>query len=293
MNRSVLFVGLGAMGAPIAANLARADGVTLSGFDPDQTASLPGDVPWTRVEQLSDGISPDTVVFLCLPSIREVEQVCRDLVDARPRCVVDLSTSDPERTRVVARSLAEHGIAFCDAPVARGRQAAVSGELLMMVGGEADVAAELDPLFSEMACTIVHCGPVGSGQTVKILNNMVLLMNVHTLAEAAAVAGANGLDVATVLGVLREGSSGSFALSGDAGQALIDDSYPAGRFSVDYALKDIRLAVDLAGRAGPMPGLAAAEELLDRASRSGLGEHYYPAMVRVATQERSNDGPER
>ncbi len=285
----VLFVGLGAMGAPIAANLARVEGVTLRGLDSGSPTSLPAGVPWSRVGSLADGLTDapadGTVVFLCLPSITQVRAVCEELAaqSVRPRCVVDLSTSDPQGTREVAGRLAEVGIGFLDAPVARGREAAATGELLMMVGGPAELLAQLRPLLDAVASDVVHCGPVGAGQTVKILNNLVLLMNVNALAEAVTVADAHGLDVPTVLSVLRQGSAGSFALDGDPGLALETATFPAGKFAVDYALKDARLAASLAAQVGQqeLPGLQATVALLARASAAGLGADYYPAAVQV------------
>jgi 3-hydroxyisobutyrate dehydrogenase-like beta-hydroxyacid dehydrogenase len=287
----VLFVGLGAMGAPIAANLARAHDVRLTGLDADPAAAPAGNVTWTRARDLAEGVRPDGVVVLCLPGIAQVETVARELIalEVRPRFVVDLSTSDPDRTRALAVELAGAGITLLDAPVARGRVAAAAGELLMMVGGPAEAFEELRPLLSAVASDLVHCGPVGAGQTVKILNNMVLLMNVHALTEAVAVAERHGLDVPTVVRVLRQGSAGSFALSGDPGRALETARFPAGKFAVDYAVKDISLARDLAGGLD-LPGLRAAADLLARASADGYGADYYPAAVQVLLGRRLDAG---
>lgn len=270
----VLFVGLGAMGAPMAANLARVPGVVVHGYDPysDRTPD--------EVVPVDDLVESDVAV-LCLPSIDQVEQVVRRLLAASspPRVVVDTSTSDVARTRALAAEVQRAGVGYLDAPVARGRAAAAAGDLLVMVGGRAELVDEVRPLLESLGSDVEHCGPVGSGQVMKALNNMVLLMNVHALSEAVAVARACDVDPATLVRVLRRGSAGSFALAGQAGDALAEQDYPTGRFSVTYALKDAGVASRLSEKR--LPGLQAVTHLLRRAEATGLGDAYYPSMAEV------------
>lgn len=278
-THDVLVVGLGAMGGPMAANLGRSRDVRLSGLDPS-VDHLPGDVSWHRVASVGEGVTAGGVVMLSLPSIDVVETVCAELLSgsALPAVVIDTSTSDPERTRALAQRCAERGVAYLDAPVARGRGAAASGELLMTVGGDEEVLESVRPVLSVVATDIVHCGPVGAGQTAKILNNMVMLMNVSAVVEAIAIAARHDIDAATVVQLLRAGSANSFALSGDPGTALAEDDFPAGKFAVDYALKDARLAEALAAGATP-EGLRVVIDLLAQVSEVGESDAYYPVML--------------
>ncbi|MFO6453079.1 MULTISPECIES: NAD(P)-dependent oxidoreductase [unclassified Aeromicrobium] len=287
----VLMVGLGAMGGPIAANLGRARDVRLAGFDADVAGRVPGAGTIRRMASVREGVVADGVVITCLPGIQQVEQVISDIIEGEvlPAVVVDISTSDPQRSREVALLLARHGVDFLDAPVARGRVAAAAGELLMMVGGSTEVLERLRPILRVVASDIVHCGDVGAGQTVKILNNMVLMMNVNAVVDAMTIADRHGLDPTTVVRVLRSGSAGSFALSGEPGRALETGSFPSGKFAVDYALKDARLAEALAG--DDITGaLRAARELLEAASAEGLGDAYYPAVVQTRLGRPLTDG---
>ena len=283
------FIGLGVMGEPMCGNLARKSGLPVVATDlkPEPLERLAADGV-RALASVADVAASADIVFLSLPSVAEVEAVCfgpGGLVNApgrRVSTVVDMSTSDVVRTRRLAQRLAAAGIAFADAPVARTREAARLGTLLITVGAADDRFAALEPLLACMGSDVVHCGPTGCGQVVKIMNNMVLLVTVNALAEALAIGRAAGVDGKLLLETLSMGSADSFALRGPGLKALVPGVFPEQAFPTDYALKDMRLALELA-RSGAVPVVVApaTAELLARTSQAGHGSAYYPAMYRL------------
>jgi 3-hydroxyisobutyrate dehydrogenase-like beta-hydroxyacid dehydrogenase len=133
-----------------------------------------------------------------------------------------------------------------------------------------------------MGTEITHCGDTGSGQVVKILNNMVVFMTVHALAEALSIGRRAGVDGGLLFDVMSKGSADSFALRTPGQKALVPNSFPDNTFPTDYAIKDIKLALELAEQGGI--GARSAEltaALLQKASRAGFSKAYYPAMINL------------
>lgn len=280
------FVGVGVMGEGMCRNLLHKCGlpVHVADVQAENVARLTAlgavasSVP--RLRQTAH------TVFLSLPSIDQVEDVC---FGAEPlivpggtvKTVVDMSTSDVQRTRALAERLAAHGVRFLDAPVARSREAANNGTLLITVGGPADLFEAVAPWLRCMGSDVVLCGDVGAGQVVKIMNNMVLLSTVNALAEAMAIAEAAGVDKALLASVLRQGSADSFALR-LTGEKLATNEFPEKLFPTAYALKDLRLALSLAQASGITPAVAqATAALLDAACTRGYAMNYYPVIYRL------------
>lgn len=276
------FAGLGVMGEPMCRNLIASCGQTVIGYDADPAARARlGCAQATAAAELA---AADTV-FLALPSGVQVASVCEALLPhARPgQVVVDLGTSPVALARQLGTAFAKQGAAFADAPIARTRQAAIDGTLSIMVGADPAVFARLAPLLAMMARDVTHCGPVGSGQLAKILNNMVLVQTVAALSEAVAVAQREGMDAASLLGVLGKGSADSFALRNHGQKAIVPGDFPEQAFSVRYARKDIGYALDLAKAHGlALPGATYAAALLDAAEAAGFGAQYWPVISRVA-----------
>lgn len=281
------FVGVGVMGAGMCRNLVNKSGlpVHVADLDPQNVAkAVEHGATASDVVTLSNTA---TTVFLSLPSIQQVEEVC---FGAQPlivpggsvRTVVDMSTSDVNRTRALANRLAEQGVRFLDSPVARSREAANNGTLLITVGGDKTLFDEMAPLLQCMGSDVVHCGDVGAGQVVKIMNNMVLLSTVNSLAEAMAIAEASGVDKTLLAKVLGLGSADSFALRLAGEKYLARDDFPEKLFPTAYALKDIRLALELAKEVKLRPVLAeSTATLLDKAMAQGYAMNYYPVMYRL------------
>jgi 3-hydroxyisobutyrate dehydrogenase-like beta-hydroxyacid dehydrogenase len=286
------FIGLGVMGEPMCANLARKCGLPLAAYDLDP-APLDRLAAFgaRRAASVGEVAGCADVVLLSLPGVAEVEQVClgpAGLVAARgrTRLVVDMSTSAVAATRRIAARLDAAGIAFLDAPVARTREAAQRGTLLILVGGDEAHFRRVEPLLACMGSDIVHCGPVGNGQVVKILNNMVLFMTGQALAEALVVGTRAGVDGDRLFAALARGSADSFALRNHGMKALAPGDFPEKAFPTDYALKDIRLALELAEACGvEARGARLTAGLLAETAAAGFGKRYWP--VRLKTIERA------
>lgn len=282
------FVGLGVMGEPMCRNMARKSGRPVIAHD---RASEPlerlREHGVSTAASLADLAASCGVVFMALPSGRHVEAVCDGpgglLATCRPgMLVVDLGTSPVDLTRDLAARFSAKGARYADAPIARTRQAAEDGTLSIMVGASEDDFAELKPLLDTLASEVTHCGPVGSGQIVKLMNNMVLIETVVALSEAIAVARRAGLDGKVLFETLTKGSADSFALRNHGMKAILPGQFPERAFSTDYARKDLSYALALGEELGlDMLGAKTADSLLRRASEAGDGDLYWPVVSRV------------
>ena len=289
------FIGLGVMGEPICRNLARKSGRAVVGFDlTDAPLQRLADVGVRRATSPAAVAKQCDVIFLALPSGKHVEAVC-DGPDgllahaAAQHTIVDLGTSAVDLTRALAGRFAAKGAGYADAPIARTRQAAEEGTLSVMVGADEATFAKVKPLIETFATDITHCGPVGSGQVVKILNNMVLMQTVVALAEALEAAKRAGLDGRLLFETLMKGSADSFALRNHGLKAMLVDTFPERAFSTQYARKDLGYALDLARSVDiRMEGAELADRLLAAATDQGFGDLYWPVVSRVVASRRQS-----
>ena len=289
MSAPVLgFIGLGVMGEPICRNMRIKSGFDMHVFDlnlaPAQRMSEHGAQLAPSIADLSAKVD---MLFLSLPGGAQVEAVIlgEDGILAHGRAglvVVDMSTAPVGLTRDLAAKLSAKGIAFADAPVARTRQAAEEGTLSIMVGADDQVFAAIRPLLAHAASDITHCGGVGCGQVVKILNNMVLFETVVALSEALALGKAAGMDPALLFDTLSKGSADSFALRNHGVKAMLADTFPDGAFPTDYALKDVGYALDLAASCHiKVQGAELAKARMQKAKEAGFSDAYFPVLARV------------
>jgi 3-hydroxyisobutyrate dehydrogenase-like beta-hydroxyacid dehydrogenase len=282
------FIGLGVMGAPMCRNLAAKSRDEVRAFDADLDALAqmdePGVIPAESIREVAENAD---IVFLCLPGGPQVQAVCLGggslLTHLRPgSCVVDCSTIPVNVARDLEARFKARGIHFADAPVARTREAAKAGTLLTMVGAADPVFARVKPLLAHMASDVVHCGRAGTGQAMKLINNLVLFQNVVALAEAMALIRHAGVEPARAFAILSKGSADSFALRNHGMKSILPGQYPERAFSSEYALKDIRYALRLGEEAGLfLTGADNAKELIKRAIRAGFGKEYFPALAKV------------
>jgi 3-hydroxyisobutyrate dehydrogenase len=286
--KQIGFIGLGVMGEPMCRNLARKIGVPVVGYDiarePLERLAADG---VTAARSPAEVLDQASVLFLSLPSGAQVQTVCEgvgglaDLAQAG-QIIVDLGTSPVALARSLAGRLAEKGATFADAPVARTREAAISGTLSIMVGADEETFQRIAPLLATMATEVTHCGGVGSGQLVKIMNNMVLTQTVIALAEALAAARRSGVDGKVLFETLAKGSADSFALRNHGMKAMLPGVFPERAFSTEYMLKDLQYALDLAGDAGvEMRGAHNARAVLEEAIAAGHGKEYWPVATKV------------
>jgi 3-hydroxyisobutyrate dehydrogenase len=251
------FVGLGRMGDPMVRRVA-AGGVAVRGYDAaaGATEGLAGIV--TAVDSAADAAAGAPVVILMLPDSDVVEKVVDGgLLDALGdgALLVDMSSSEPLRTRTLARRVAERGVTLVDAPVSGGVSGARAGTLTIMVGGPADAAATLTPLLSLMG-RVRHVGDVGAGHALKALNN--LMSAAHLLASSEAILAGErfGLDPAVMLDAVNGSSGRSGSTENKWPNYVLPETYDSG-FTAGLMVKDIRIALGLAEATGAPSQLAA------------------------------------
>jgi 3-hydroxyisobutyrate dehydrogenase-like beta-hydroxyacid dehydrogenase len=196
--------------------------------------------------------------------------------------VVDTSTCPVALARELEGALAARGAAFTDAPVARTAQAARDGTLSIMVGSDRALFQRLEPLLACMGSEITHCGAVGAGQAVKLMNNMVVAQTVVALAEALAVARASGaVDPKILFETLAKGSADSFVLRNHGLKSLLPDRHPTeGAFPTTYIIKDLSYAIRLAEASGlTLEQASTTRRLMERTKALGFADNYYTAVI--------------
>ncbi|RJE84997.1 3-hydroxyisobutyrate dehydrogenase [Paracoccus onubensis] len=255
------FIGLGNMGAPMAANLAKA-GHEITGFD--TAAPIPAGL--TSAGSAADAVRDADVVITMLPNGAILKMVAQQIIPNMKRGAVlcDCSTVDVNSARTVASGASAAGLGALDAPVSGGIGGAQNGTLTFMVGGSGAAFATVSPLFDIMGQKAVHCGDSGAGQAAKICNNMILGATMIVTCEAFALADKLGLDRQKMFDVVSTSSGYSWSMNaycpapGIGPQSPADNDYRPG-FSADLMLKDLGLARDAARSAGaqtPMGELA-------------------------------------
>lgn len=287
-TNSLGFIGLGVMGEPMCRNLARKSGSAVYAHDLDSAAlqRLAADGVQSA-GSIAAVMQRADIVFLSLPSGEIVHQLAHQpdglLAHARPgQIVVDLSTSPVDSTRALAKTFADKGVTFIDAPVARTRAAAEAGTLSVMVGADAATFERVKPLIATFATDIALCGPVGCGQVVKILNNMVLFETVVALAEAKAIGERAGVDPTLLFETLSKGSADSFALRSHGMKAMLPGDFPERAFSVRYARKDLAYALKLAQETGvDAKSARIVDQWYQAAIDAGLGDQYHPVVSQL------------
>ena len=279
--KTVGFIGLGVMGEPMCANLRRKSGLTVLAHDmrnePVQRLAADG----------VTGASPRDiarhadVILLSLPDGPAVQAVIAALEPhlSAGQTVVDMSTAPVALTREIGARLTGAGVHFADAPVARTREAALRGDLSITVGATDDLFAHLAPLLAHMGSDVTHCGPVGTGQVVKILNNMLVFENTCAVAEAIALGRRNGVPAEKLLPALAKGSGDSFVLRNHGMKAMMVDEYPERAFSTLYAMKDLSYALAMADEAGlDVEGARLAMRRFEASVKAGNAQKYHPAV---------------
>jgi len=289
MSVNLGFIGVGVMGAGMCRNLALKSECRVYAADvsPENLEAVtPSGALASSVREISEQCP---VIFLSLPSIDQVEEVCIGeggiaSSAASVRYIVDMSTSDVSRTRALAQRLKTLGITLVDAPVARSREAANNGTLLITVGASEVDFGYLEPYLKCMGSDVLLCGDTGSGQVVKIMNNKVLLNTVHALAEAFSIVEKSGVSKDLLSRALSLGSANSFALKLTGENYLAKDEFPEKMFPALYALKDLNLAITLADYVGGPSALSrSTADKLNQAISQGYGQNYYPVIYRVVT----------
>ncbi len=285
MAGKVGFIGLGAMGGPMALNLAKA-GFALVVHDIDAAKTEPLKAAGAEVagsaEQVAAAVTRTIVIVETTAQAESVILGPRGIVDGAGsgHVVLCMSTIDPFAARAIAERLAARGIAMLDAPVSGGTGRARSGELSVIVGGEPAVFAACEDLFGAIGNRSFHVGPLGSGLAMKLVNNMLVQVNTVAVAEALVLGVKAGLDPRAIYEVVRVSTGASAAWELRVPRILAGDFEPGGTIDISY--KDQELETAFAKRLG-VPLLLAnlTQQVYQMARAQGLNKQDGAVIVKV------------
>jgi 3-hydroxyisobutyrate dehydrogenase len=274
----VAFLGLGAIGTPMARHLASDPTIALTVWNrTGQRAEAFGIAHGATVSRTpADAAREADIVITCLPSSREVEALVDGpgglLEGLGPGCVfVDCTSGDPDTSTRIAARLAPRGVRFLDAPVSGGVVGAESGTLTVMVGGDIETLTTIRPVLERFGQKIVHCGRIGAGHALKAVNNALLATHIWATAEGLAVASRAGVDPAVALDVINASSGRSNASMNLFPDRVLTRAFPR-TFRLALLDKDVGIAADVARSARvPAPLLQLTAELF-RLAHDALGE---------------------
>lgn len=284
-SEKIGFIGLGIMGRGMAANLLKA------GFDLRVWNRTPGKADDLATQGAETATTPADlarqcdIIIICVSDTPDVQEVILGeegvLAGARPgSLVIDMSTISPQVTRELAEALAGREIHMLDAPISGGSEGAAKGTLSIMVGGNAEQVSRAMPLFEAMGRAITHVGDHGAGQTVKLVNQILVVVNMLAVGEGLLFAQAGGLDLNKTLEAISQGAAGSWMLS-NRGPQVIDRDWRPG-FTVDLQQKDLRLVLQAADQMGiPLLGTSLVFQLYRTLQTAGLGSEGNHALVKA------------
>jgi 3-hydroxyisobutyrate dehydrogenase-like beta-hydroxyacid dehydrogenase len=287
LGEPVGFVGLGIMGARMAACLARAGHeVAVYNRTAEKAEAWVAEHGGRVAETPRAAAEGAAVVITMVVDGPQVEQVLFGddgaVHGAAPGTLfIDMSTIAPADARRIGAALAERGLAFVDAPVSGSAPKAEDGTLTIMAGGSEGDVARARPFFEAMGEVILHVGDLGQGQTVKVISNSVGATNCATLAQALVVGKATGVDLPSLVSVLGASSGASYMVTLKAEPMLNHDYTPL--FRLEHMLKDVSICLSESEAAGaPFPAAALARELYAAAMGRGLADQDFAAVLEAA-----------
>ena len=285
----IAFIGLGNMGGPMAANLAKS-GHNVAGFDLAETSRAAAAAAGVRIAASAlDAVRDADVIVTMLPAGRHVLAVWQEIAAAASdgALLIDSSTIDVESARKAHALAAARGLASIDAPVSGGVGGATAGTLTFMCGGTEAAFASAKPVLENMGRKIVHCGGAGAGQAAKICNNMILGVTMIATAEAFALGEKLGLSHQALFDVASTSSGQSWSLTsycpvpGPVPASPANNGYKPG-FAAALMLKDLKLAQEAAAAAGAVTPLgAAAAQLYALYNAEGHAEADFSGIIEM------------
>lgn len=285
MSERIGFVGLGIMGRGMANNLLKAGfsvrvwNRTASRMDPlveagAEAGSSPADVA-----------AHCDIIITCVSDTPDVEAVIlgeEGVIHgvSAGNLVIDCSTISPQTTRDIAAKLNAKEVHLLDAPISGGSEGAANGTLSIMVGGDAGQFDRALPVFEAMGKAITHVGAQGAGQSVKLVNQILVVGNALAMSEALVFAQASGLDLQKTFDAVKGGAAGSWMFSNRAPQILERDWRPG--FTINLQQKDLRLVLEAADQVGaPIPGTSLVFNMYRPLEAQGLGEEGNHALIKA------------
>jgi len=274
--RRIACIGLGTMGAPMAAHLQRA-GHTVTVYN--RTAAKT--TAWVQAHGGQSAPTPREaaqgadIVVTCVGNDDDLREVCTGPQGAfhslaSGAVIVDHTTTSAEVARELAQAARERGLRFIDAPVSGGNLGALNGVLTVMCGGEAEAYARIQPVIAAYARAITHLGDSGAGQLAKMVNQIAVAGLLQGLAEALAFGQKAGLDMTQVLNVISQGAASSWQMV-NRGPTMIADQFDFG-FAVDWMRKDLGLVLDEGRRLGArLPATALVDQFYADVQAMGGG----------------------
>lgn len=285
MSERVGFIGLGIMGQGMVRNLLNAKfnvcvwNRTAARMEPlIEAGATSGNSP-------ADVASQSDIIITCVSDTPDVEAVIlgeNGIIHGvhSGSLVIDMSTISPHVTRDIGNTLREKGVHMLDAPISGGSEGAAKGTLSIMVGGDADQFERAMPYFEAMGKAVTHVGAHGAGQTVKLVNQILVVVNALAVSEAMLFAEAGGLDLQKTLDAVSQGAAGSWMLSNRGPQVLKRDWRPG--FTIDLQQKDVRLILDAADQMGvPVMATSMVFNLYRTLQAQGLGHEGNHALVKA------------
>ena len=255
-NDVIGFAGIGAMGTPMAGNLARA-GYKVVAFDLDaaRTEKLAGEHGVAVAASLAELGTASDIIITMLPDGKAVRTALCGNSDGFSNCileraknntlVIDMSSSSPMGTRELGDVLAKRGLQFIDAPVSNGVKGAVAATLSIMVGGDRDIFERVKPMLEKMGSQIYFAGPLGAGHAIKALNNYVSAAGLIAASEAMHAGEAFGIDPNVIVDIINTSSGMNNTTKNKCKQYMLSGAYNAG-FSTGLMAKDVRTALEIA-----------------------------------------------
>jgi 3-hydroxyisobutyrate dehydrogenase len=279
------FIGLGIMGQPMALNLLRA-GYKLRVHTRTKSRAatvLKQGAEWTDSPKAA--ASEADVVFVCVTDTPDVECVLLEkngVIESvkKGMIVVDHSTISPSVTQRIAAELARRGAKLIDAPISGGDVGAKKASLSIMCGGERSAFDRVEPILRSVGKTITYCGPSGSGQLTKLVNQILVSVTNMAVSEALLFAKQNKLDLEKTIGAVAGGAAGSWQLENLGPKMIAGDFRPG--FTINLQQKDLRLVLEAAEQANvSLPAASLVHQLFTAAQAAGHGKHGTQALFSV------------
>jgi 2-hydroxymethylglutarate dehydrogenase len=284
------FIGIGNMGRPMSTNLLKA-GYELTVFDISKEAmEEPIRLGAKAASNPKDVAKYSDIVITSLPTPEILEEVVLGrngvLVGARSGCIlIDTGTVSPSTIKKIASLAKDKGMQVLDAPVSGGVAGAMAGTLTIMVGGDKDVYEKCLGILRVLGKNIYHVGNVGSGDTVKLVNNLMSLTNVVTLSEGMILGVKAGVSPETLYKIIKVSTGSSYALEVKLPNLISKGRFEAG-FAIDLACKDLGLAISLGKELGaPLSVTSIAQQVYELAKSRGMGRLDHTAVITLLEEE--------